>query len=54
MTSTAVLVRHTLQFGPGKENSTGAESLNREWQESVEIARKKPDLKTLEATIKLN
>jgi alpha-D-xyloside xylohydrolase len=28
--------------------------LNREWQESVEIARKKPDLMTLEATIKLN
>jgi alpha-D-xyloside xylohydrolase len=28
--------------------------LNREWQESVEIARKKPDLKALEATIKLN
>jgi alpha-D-xyloside xylohydrolase len=28
--------------------------LNREWQESVEIARKKPDLKTLEATIKIN
>jgi alpha-D-xyloside xylohydrolase len=28
--------------------------LNREWQESIEIARKKPDLKTLEATIKLN
>jgi alpha-D-xyloside xylohydrolase len=28
--------------------------LSREWQESVEIARKKPDLKTLEATIKLN
>jgi alpha-glucosidase (family GH31 glycosyl hydrolase) len=28
--------------------------LNREWQESVEIARKKPDLKSLETTIKLN
>ncbi len=28
--------------------------LNREWQESVEIARRKPDLKALEATIKLN
>jgi len=25
--------------------------LNREWQESVEIARRKPDLKTLESTI---
>ena len=28
--------------------------LNREWQESAEIARKRPDLKALEATIKLN
>jgi len=28
--------------------------LNREWEESVEIARKRPDLKSLESTIKLN
>jgi alpha-glucosidase (family GH31 glycosyl hydrolase) len=27
--------------------------LNREWQESVEIARKRPDLKTLESTIRV-
>jgi len=28
--------------------------LDREWLESVEIARKKPDLRALESTIKLN
>jgi len=26
--------------------------LNKEWQESVEIARRKPDLKALESTIR--